>query len=196
MGGGCRRNNKKNNKSNNKRSKSLATSDRQTGGVGSTNTVNVLPSGSGGSSSADALLGLSGPVSPQLRFVAPNLVHQLGDNFGMDGEVSSWNNYGEIISPLGGGGNLNFHTSSHLGSGSAIFSGSDPHSVGFYAFGSGCFESSGLNGASRVGEKMLGSGLSHLASVKLEGNQELNLSRQYRGTTGNEQHNLFGRGSA
>ncbi|OWM64628.1 hypothetical protein CDL15_Pgr020595 [Punica granatum] len=193
VGGGCRRNNKKSNKSNNNRSKSPATCDHQSGGVGSTNTCTAPSSGGCSGGSADALLGLSGQMSAPLRFMAPNLLHHLGDNFGFGGgEINGLNNYGEVISLMGGAEDSNFHMTGHLGSGSGIFGGSsDPHSIGFYQFGGGSSnESLGLSGgASRVGEKMFGPGaLLHLASVKLEDSQELNLSRRFLGMPGSGQH--------
>ncbi|KAK4772878.1 hypothetical protein SAY87_027897 [Trapa incisa] len=160
VGGGCRSNNKRSNKSNKNRSKSPATGDPQTGGIGSTtNTGNVISS-SGGSS--DTFLGFTGPVSPQLRFMAPNLFHHLGDNFGIGGEISCWNNYGNVnaLSP-GGCGNLNFHASSHPGIDPWIFSGSNPPYLDLYPFGSDSIQSSALN--SGEGEKMFLSRLSHLS---------------------------------
>ncbi|KAK4776182.1 hypothetical protein SAY87_024143 [Trapa incisa] len=187
VGGGCRRNNKKSNKSNKNRSKSPTTVDRQTGGgIASTDTINVFSSGGGSGGSSDAFFGLSGAVSPQFRFMAPNLVHQLGDNFGTGGEINAWNNYGNIslISP-GRGENLNFHTSSHLGISPSIFSDSNPHSLGLYPYGGGSVEISALNNGG--GENMFRSRLSHLSSVKMENNnQELNLSRQFLGMAENE----------
>ncbi|KAK4772839.1 hypothetical protein SAY87_027858 [Trapa incisa] len=115
VGGGSRKNNKRSNKSNKNRSKSPATDDRQTGGIGSTtNTVNVISS-SGGSS--DAFLGFSGPVSSQLRFMAPNLFHHLGDNFGIGGEINGWNNYGDSSALNSGEGEKMFLSRlSHLSS--------------------------------------------------------------------------------
>ncbi|KAK4797495.1 hypothetical protein SAY86_029821 [Trapa natans] len=184
VGGGCRRNNKKSgNKSNNSTSKVA-------------DAAIVPPSGGNGigSSSADGFPGISSrQMNPHLRFVAQNAVHHLGDHFGQVREFGGLNNYEGNASM--------FHSADHLSSNSDIFGDiSGPHSISFYPSRGGFVDSFGLyNGANRVvTENMLSaSGLLRQASMKLEHNQELSLSRQFQQMAGNYEHHCFsGAGSA
>jgi hypothetical protein len=193
VGGGCRRNKRSKGSS----SKSPASSaDRQSGSAGSTSSI---PSSSG---TAD-MIGLN----PQLRFMAP--LHQLSHDFAA-GEIGM--NYGLNYAPMGVAGDLNFQIASGSGGGGGdagsllaaagvehwrlqqaqaqfpFFGGLDP-SLGLFAGG---VEASGyVGGTSQVGRPRPSSSAvtQQMASVKMEDNQGLNLSRQFLGIhPGSEQY--------
>lgn len=200
VGGGCRRNKRSKGSS----SKSPASSaDRQSGSAGSTSSI---PSNSG---TAD-IIGLS-PQMPPLRFMTP--LHHLTDFAAGEIGLNYGLNYGAISAPMGVASDLNFQIGSALG-GSGVgggdggsllsaggleqwrlqqaqqfpFLGGLDHSQGFFASG---VEASGayVGGASQDRTKPSSSGVTQqVASVKMEENQELNLSRQFLGIQGSEQY--------
>ncbi|XP_073310870.1 dof zinc finger protein DOF2.4-like isoform X1 [Primulina huaijiensis] len=188
VGGGCRRN--KRSKSNN--SKSPASGDRQPTGSSTSNISTI----NGGQSN---LLGLTPQILPPLRFMSP--LSQFTDN--LSNEMAL--NYSGISSPVVGTASdhrMNFPTgvSSFLGGGgvaSLFSSGSgepwrlqefpflggclDPSPAGMYQFQGG---ESGLVGGEtghidQLRPKISSSMISQVsASMKIEGNPELNLSRK------------------
>ncbi|XP_059427873.1 dof zinc finger protein DOF5.1-like [Corylus avellana] len=190
VGGGCRRNKRSKGSS----SKSPASSaDRQSGSAGSTSSI---PSNSG---TAD-MIGLS----PQLRFMAP--LHQLTHDFSAtDIGLNYGMNYGAISAPMGVAGDLSFQIGSGGGGdGGSLLSaagvehwrlqqtqqfpflgGLDP-SPGLFAGG---VEGSGWGPSLASRSRPSSSAVAQqLASVKMEDNQELNLSRQLLGIPGSEQY--------
>ncbi|KAI3447683.1 hypothetical protein Pfo_004348 [Paulownia fortunei] len=195
VGGGCRRN--KRSKSTN--SKSPASSDRQTNSS-STSTIST-------NSGTANILGLT-PQLPPLRFMSP--LSQLTDNFTSDMGL----NYSGISAPMVGTNEMNFHGASNfLGSGGMtsllssgggsiepwrlqqvqqfpFFGGLDPSPPGIYQFQGGESGFVGSEASHQVRPKFSSSLLSQLASVKMEENPELNLSRQLLGgMPGNDQWN-------
>lgn len=201
VGGGCRRNKRSKGSS----SKSpVHSTDRQTAS-GSTSTM------SSNSGTSD-MLGL-GPQVPPLRFMTP--LHHLSTEFA-SGDIGL--NYGSFSTPVVGANDLNFHIGGALAGGAAggpggsasggsllssfagldqwrlqqahqqfpFFGGLDSSSPGLYPFEAGV-EPSGY-GAGQVRPKIPSSGVSQAASVKMEDNQELNLSRQFLGLQGNDQY--------
>ncbi|KAI4354454.1 hypothetical protein L6164_003314 [Bauhinia variegata] len=206
VGGGCRRNKRTKGSSS---SKSPVSSDRQTGSASSTNSV------SSNSGSAADIVGL-GPQVPPLRFMAP--LHQLTDFAAGDIALNYGLNYSAISAPMGGVGDLNFHIGGALGgasgsNGGSIFSAAGLEqwrvpqtqqfpflagleaSHGLYQLEAGGAEGGGYGGAgggaAQVKPKATTSGLiTQMASVKMEDNQELNLSRQFLGINipGSEQY--------
>ncbi|GKV05809.1 hypothetical protein SLEP1_g17775 [Rubroshorea leprosula] len=191
VGGGCRRNKRSKGSS----SKSPATSsDRQTAS-GSPRTI---------SSGSTDVLGI-GPQVPPLRFMAP--LHHLTE-FGT-GDIGL--NYGGISSPFGVGNDLNFQIGSALETGTATIGGSSllsgwdqwrlqqtpqfpflggslDSSSGLYPFEATDVEPSGY-GPGQVRPKITSSGVAtQLSSVKMEENQDLNLSRQLLGMPEAEQY--------
>lgn len=198
VGGGCRRNKRSKGSS----SKSPVSGDRQTGS-GSSSTVSS-------NSGASDILGL-GPQVPPLRFMAP--LHHLTEF--ATGDIGL--NYGGLSAPIGGAGDLNFQIGSALasaslggsgGAGSSLLSvgaldqwrlqqgqqfpflgGLDSSSSGLYPFEGGAEPSGYGGGAAQVRPKTSSSIATQLASVKMEDNQELNLSRQFLGINpGNDQY--------
>lgn len=196
MGGGCRRNKRSKGSS----SKSPVSGDRQAGS-GSTSAISS-------SSSAAEMLGLA-PQIPPMRFMAP--LHHLAD-YGA-GEIGL--NYGGIPAVVGGTGDMNFQIGSNPGGcstggagglGSPFLSvggleqwrlqqtqqfpflgGLDPP-PGLYPLEAGVEQSNYVGGSSQVRPKLSGSGLSQMAPVKMEDNQEMNVSRQFLGVPGNDQY--------
>lgn len=157
------------------------------------------------------MIGLSSQV-PQLRFMSP--LHQFTDFPSGEIGLNYGLNYGHPMStPMGLAGDLNFHLGNALGGsgggggsshGSLLSAGGveqwrlqqtqqfpflgglDP-SQGF--FESGVDAASGYVGASQGRAKQSNSVAAQMASVKMEDNQELNLSRQFLGIqAGNEQY--------
>ncbi|KAK9985304.1 hypothetical protein SO802_030255 [Lithocarpus litseifolius] len=203
VGGGCRRNKRSKGSSSSKSPASSA--DRQSASAGSASSI---PSHSG----AGDMIGLSSQV-PQLRFMAP--LHQFTDFPSSEIGLNYGLNYGHPMStPMGLAGDLNFHLGNALGGsggggggsshGSLLSAGGveqwrlqqtqqfpflgglDP-SPGF--FESGVDAASGYVGASQGRAKQSNSVAAQMASVKMEDNQELNLSRQFLGIpAGNEQY--------
>ncbi|XP_031252591.1 dof zinc finger protein DOF5.1-like [Pistacia vera] len=199
VGGGCRRNKRSKGSS----SKSPVSNDRPTGS-GSTSTM------SSNSGTSD-MLGL-GPQVPPLRFMSP--LHHLSTEFTGGHDIGL--NYGSISAPIVGATNdLNFHIGSALASGGSAATGSllsslggldqwrlqqaqqfpfmgglDSSSTGLYPFESGVEPSGYGNAGGQVRPKLSTSGVnvSQLASVKMEDNNEMNLSRQFMGIQGNEQY--------
>ncbi|KAA8518891.1 hypothetical protein F0562_016335 [Nyssa sinensis] len=190
VGGGCRRNKKSKGSS----SKSPASSSDRQMAAASTSAV----SSSGGGTAN--ILGLT-PQIPPLRFMAP--LHQLTD-YGA-GDIGL--NYSTGISaPVMATSDINFQIgSSSLGGGSYLSAGGIEHwrlqqtqipllagmdmQSGLYPFQSGA-EPSGYSGEAshHVRPKFSAPGITQLASVKMEGNHELNLSRQFLGIPGNDQY--------
>ncbi|KAJ8753984.1 hypothetical protein K2173_001882 [Erythroxylum novogranatense] len=202
VGGGCRRNKRSKGGSS---SKSPVSSDRQSCSAGSTSTV------SSNSGTSD-IVGL-GPQLPQLRFMAP--LHHLTDF--STGDIGL--NYGGGLSaPVGGSSDLGFQIGNGLagvgldgsgGSGSSLLSvggldqwrlqhqqfpflgGLDStSSSGLYPFEGSVEQTQAYGGASQVRPKISSSGSTLSAPVKMEENQEMNLSRQFLGMNnpGNDQY--------
>ncbi|KAK4432363.1 Dof zinc finger protein DOF5.1 [Sesamum alatum] len=190
VGGGCRRNKRSKSTS----SKSPASNDRQT----TSSSTSTISANSGGAN----ILGIS-PQLPPLRFTSP--LSQLTENFASDMGL----NYSGISAAMAGTNEMNFHgvssllggaggMSSLLSSGGAgagiepwrlqqvqqfpFFGGLDPSPLGIYQFQGG---ESGFAG-SETRPKLSSSLLTQMASVKMEENPELNLSRQL---LGNDQWN-------
>ncbi|CAK7325679.1 unnamed protein product [Dovyalis caffra] len=191
VGGGCRRN---------KRSK---------GSGRSKSPVKAGSSSSGGLASNGCTTGIMGhmtPPPPQLPILPP--LHHLGDYTSADIGL----NFGGIPSSVGatagGGGGVEFQigssTSSNSIGGSILSSGlveqwrfqqvqqfpflsnSEPPS-GLYSFEGGGIEPSNYAGQIRS-KPILDTGVTQLASVKMEDNQGLNLSRNFLGISGNDQY--------
>lgn len=195
VGGGCRRNKRSKGSS----SKSPASSaDRQSGSAGSASSI---PSNSG---TADMI---GHGLNPQLRFMAP--LHQLSHDFAA-GEIGL--NYALNYTPMGvAPGDLNFQIASGGGGGGGggdagsflsehwrlqqaqaaqfpFMGGLDPSPGGLFG---GSVEASGYLGGTSHGRstRPSSSGVTQqMASVKMEDNQELNLSRQLLGIPGSEQY--------
>ncbi|XP_073282035.1 dof zinc finger protein DOF2.4-like isoform X1 [Primulina huaijiensis] len=196
VGGGCRRN--KRSKSNS--SKSPASGDRQPIGSSTSNISTI----NGGQSN---ILGLTPQILPPLRFMSP--LSQFTDNFSNEMAL----NYSGISSPMvstTSDHQMNFPTgvSSYLGGGgvASLFSsgsgepwrlhqvqqfpflggGLDPSHAGMFQFQGG---ESGLVGGEtshidQLRPKISSSMISQVStSMKMEGNPELNLSRQFLGET-------------
>ncbi|KAI3474086.1 hypothetical protein Pfo_028874 [Paulownia fortunei] len=195
VGGGCRRNKRSKSSS----SKSPASSDRQT----NPSSTSTIPTNSGTAN----ILGLT-PQLPPLRFMSP--LSQLTDNFTSDMGL----NYSGITAPTVGTNEMNFHGASNLlGAGGVasllssdgggiepwrlqqvqqfpFLGGLDPSSPGIYQFHGGESGFMGGQTSHQVRPKLSSSMLSQLASVKMEENPELNLSRQLLGgMPGNDQWN-------
>ncbi|KAL5549981.1 hypothetical protein UlMin_000157 [Ulmus minor] len=191
VGGGCRRNKRS---KGSRSSKSPVSSDHQSGASASSS---AIPSNTG-TSTAD-ILGLSQQFPP-LRFMAP--LHNLTD-FG--GEMGL--NYGLSY---GAASDLNFH----IGSASSLLQGGASGSGGIeqwrlqqppqFPFLPGLDPSPALSFDSgmevsgfHVRPKASSSGITHqMASVKMEDNHELNLSRQFLGIPGNDQYWNGGSGTS
>ncbi|XP_059647022.1 dof zinc finger protein DOF2.4 [Cornus florida] len=194
VGGGCRRNKRS--------SKGSSSKSPVSGDCTASPSTSTVSCSSGGMGMASTLLGIS-PQIPPLRFMAP--LHQLNDHYGA-GDISL--NYGGISAPvtsdmnfqIGSGSSLGVGIGSFLPAGSNIepwrfqqmqiplFGGFEGQSAGVYPFQSGV-EPSGFGGeqASQGGAKMGASGLtSQMASVKMEENRGLGLSRQFLGMPGND----------
>lgn len=199
VGGGCRRN--KRSKGN--RSKSPVTGERQSG----SSSAGAVPSNS---CTSDMIghLPAPPPPPPQLPFL-PHL-HHLAD-YGA-GDIAL--NFGGIHPPVAvsGGGNsgvdIEFPIGTCSGGGGANLSGGfaeqwrlqqvqqfpflaglEPPS-GLYQFeGEGTDPPSYLGGSGQLRAKAMDSGVTHLATVKIEENhQGLNLSRNFLGVPGNDQY--------
>ncbi|XP_034693152.1 dof zinc finger protein DOF5.1 [Vitis riparia] len=196
VGGGCRRNKRSKGSS----SKSPVSGDRQAGSS-STSAVHS-------NSSTAEILGLA-PQIPPMRFMAP--LHHLAD-YGA-GDIGL--NYSGIPTAVGGTGDMNFQIGSHLGGGSSggaggvggsflsvggleqwrlqqtqqfpFLGGLDPP-PGLYPLEGGVEPSNYVGGSSQVRPKLTGSGLSQVASVKMEDNHEMNVARQFLGIPGNDQY--------
>ncbi|CAK9184212.1 unnamed protein product [Ilex paraguariensis] len=194
VGGGCRRNKRSKASS----SKSPVSSDRQT----ASGSASMVSSSSG----AANMLGLT-PQIQSLRYMAP--FGQFSDYAGA-GDIGL--NYSGISPSVAATSEMNFQMGANfLGGGgggggvASLFStggieqwrlqqpqqfpfmgGFDP-SPGLFPFQGGG-ETSGYGGeTSQVRPKWTASMLSQLTSVKTEGNQESNLSRQFMGIPGNDQ---------
>ncbi|XP_051130152.1 dof zinc finger protein DOF5.1-like [Andrographis paniculata] len=195
VGGGCRRN---------KRSKSTSSKSPSSGGGGDRQSnpnpsTGIIPTNAPTSAAAAAnILGLTPPPMPPLRFISP-LTH-LTDNFTSDLGLS----YSGISGPGVATNEMNFHGSSGLFGGAAagvaatLLSGGggggslepwrlqqiqqfpnflqEPSMYQFQHHGeSGPFIGGEMNGQIRA---KLPSSISQMASVKMEENPELSLSRQ------------------
>ncbi|KAL6987593.1 hypothetical protein U1Q18_013338 [Sarracenia purpurea var. burkii] len=199
VGGGCRRNKRSKGSSSSKSPVSGGGGDRQTSS-GSASAV---------SSATASILGFT-PQIPPLRFMAP--MSQFTDHYGAR-DIGL--NYGGISAPLvatsdmsfqlgsislGGGGGGSGSGGSYILAGGGVeqwrlqppqissLAGLDLSS-GLYQFHQGGIEPSGYGGeGSQIHPKTSGSGNSQPASVKMEENQEFNLSRQFLGTPGNDQY--------
>ncbi|XP_057970893.1 dof zinc finger protein DOF5.1 [Malania oleifera] len=194
VGGGCRRNKRS------KGSSSKSPVSCQT--VTPTASTSALPSNGG----AADILGLT-PQVPPLRFMAP--LHHFTD-FG--GSEIGLNFSGIPATMAGATGDVNFPIGSALGgcsgsggsflpAGSALdqwrlqqahhfpnlllAAGLDPP-TGLYPLDGGVDPSGFIAGSSQGRPKSGGSVVTQLASVKIEDNQELNLSRQFFGISGND----------
>lgn len=207
VGGGCRRNKRSKGSS----SKSPVSSADRQGSAGSSSSI---PSHSGGTAADHHIIGLN-PQVPPMRFMAPS--HQLTDHFAAAEIGLNYGlNYGAISAPMGvagPGGDLNFQIGNALG-GSGVAGAGGVGSflsaggveqwrlqqtqqfpfLGGLDPSSGLFES-GVEPPAYAGgpshqnrTKPSSSGLSQFASVKMENNQELNLSRQFVGIPGSEQY--------
>ncbi|KAL2509420.1 Dof zinc finger protein DOF3.6 [Forsythia ovata] len=187
VGGGCRRN--KRSKSGN--TKSPVNTDGQIGTSSCTNTV------SSNNGITTNMLGLT-PQIPPLRFMSP--LSQFTDNYST-GDISL--NYSGNAAPVVGTNDTNYQVESnllggHIGGGvtSLLSSGGieqwrlqqqypflgglDPSPSGYYQFQGG-MEQSSFVGDHTMRPKLSSSMLTQLASVKLEENPRLNLSRQFMG---------------
>ncbi|CAK7333845.1 unnamed protein product [Dovyalis caffra] len=198
VGGGCRRNKRSKGSS----SKSPISGDRQTSSCSS----GTVSSNSGTSD----MLGL-GPQVPPLRFMAP--LHHLTEF--SSGDIGL--NYGALSNtPVGGASDLNFQIGNALasvglggngGAGGSLLSmggldqwrlqqeqqlpflgGLDSSSSGLYPFEGGAGPSGYGGGADYIRPKISSSKATQSASVKMEENQGLNLSRQFMGIPGNDQY--------
>ncbi|KAK9290555.1 hypothetical protein L1049_008725 [Liquidambar formosana] len=201
VGGGCRRNKRSSKGSSS--SKSPVSGDRQSGGSGSTSANPSI------SSTAD-MLGL-GPQVPPLRFMGP--LHHLTHDYSA-GEIGL-NYSGLIPSQMAATGDVNFLMGSHSSGGGGgggvpflssggidqwrfpqaqqfpFFAGMDPPPQGLFPVEGGVEPSSYVGGGAQVRPKASSStGVSQLPPpVKMEENQELNLSRQFLGINpGNDQY--------
>ncbi|KAF8397495.1 hypothetical protein HHK36_016412 [Tetracentron sinense] len=193
VGGGCRRN--KRSKGSN--SKSPATSERQSG-PGSTSAV---PS----NSCTTDMLGHFPPPPPQLPFMAS--LHHLAD-YGAGNIGLNFTGIHPTMAAAGSESEMDFQLGSNSGGGAAILTaegaqqwrlqqvqqfpflaGLEPP-PGLYPFeGESTVEPPAyVGGAGQLRSKPSGSGVTQLASVKMEGNQGLNLSRQFLGIPGNDQY--------
>ncbi|KAF8396780.1 hypothetical protein HHK36_018412 [Tetracentron sinense] len=193
VGGGCRRNKRSKGSS----SKSPATSERQSG----SSSTGTIPS----NSCTSDIIGHFPPPPPHLPFMAS--LHHLTD-YGA-GEIGL--NFGGIQPPMaasgsGSGSGMDYQLGSNSGGGGAILTaegaeqwrlqqfsflaGLEPPS-GLYPFegeGEGVEPPAFVGGAGQLRSKPSGSGVTQLASVKMEGNQGMNLSRQFLGIPGNDQY--------
>lgn len=198
VGGGCRRNKRSKESS----SKSPISGYRQTGSCSSS----TVSSNSGTSDT----FGL-GPQVPPMRFMAPLHHHTefASGNIGL--------NYGALSKTLvGGASELNFQMGSALasaglggngGAGGSLLSmggfdqwrmqqgqqlpflgGLDSSASGLYPFEGGAEPSGYGGGADHIRPKISSSTATPLTSVKMEDNQELNMSRQFLGIPGNDQY--------
>ncbi|KAI4356462.1 hypothetical protein L6164_000484 [Bauhinia variegata] len=205
VGGGCRRNKRTKGSSS---SKSPASSDRQTGSASSTN------SASSNSGSAADIVGL-GPQVPPLRFMAPLhqltdfAAGDIALNYGLNYSTISapMGGVGDLNFHIGGALGGGASGGNGGAGGSSIFSAAGLEqwrvpqtqqfpllaglegSHGLYQFEGGA-EGPGYGGAAgtaaQVRPRATTSGLiSQLASVKMEDNRELNLSRQFLGGISN-----------
>ncbi|CAK9185292.1 unnamed protein product [Ilex paraguariensis] len=194
VGGGCRRNKRSKASS----SKSPAGSSDHQSNSGSTT---IVSSTSGPAN----ILGLT-PQIPSLRFMAP--FSQLSADYGA-GDIGL--NYEGISAPVAATNEMNFQMGTNfLGGGGGVASflsaggieqwrlqppqqfsflgGMDPLSSQCLFPFQGGVETSGYVGeTSQVRPKLSASMLTQFASVKMEDNQESNLSRQFLGTPGNDQ---------
>ncbi|XP_010253200.1 PREDICTED: dof zinc finger protein DOF3.6 [Nelumbo nucifera] len=197
VGGGCRRNKRSKGSS----SKSPVTGERQTG-AGSTGAIST------NSCTTDMIGHIPPPPPPQLPFMTS--LHHLTDYTAADIGL----NFGGIQPPMaatggGGGTDMDFQIGSNSGAGSSMLSsggaeqwrlpqvhqfpfltGLEPH-AGLYPFEGEGVEPSAYGGVvshSQVRTKPSGSGVTQLASVKMEENHGLNLSRQFLGIPGNDQY--------
>ncbi|KAA8516441.1 hypothetical protein F0562_016734 [Nyssa sinensis] len=191
VGGGCRRNKRSKGSS----SKSPVSSDGRQKAAASTSTAS--------SSGTANMLGLS-PQIPPLRFMAP--LHQLSDYGACDIGL----NYSGISAPMEGTSDMNFQLGNNSFGGNPYLSaggveqwrlqqtqipllaGLDMPGSGLYPFQTGVEPSGYAGEASHVRPKLSAPGQS--ASVKMEDNQEFNLSRQFLGMPGNDQY--WGTGTA
>ncbi|XP_010252137.1 PREDICTED: dof zinc finger protein DOF3.6-like [Nelumbo nucifera] len=195
VGGGCRRNKRSKGSS----SKSPVTGERHTG-PGSTSAIPA-------NSCTTDIIGHIQPTPPlQLPFISS--LHHLTEYAPPDIGLNFSGIHPPVAAAGGGGGtDMDFQIASYSGGGSSILSsgsaeqwrlqqvqqfpfltGLEP-SAGLYPFeGESAEPSAYAGGASQLRTKPSGSGVTQLASVKMEENHGLNLSRQFLGIPGNDQY--------